>query len=420
MTDKTGTSPAWAVSDAEAEKLIPESGFIRDYMHYMRECTDAPMIFHYGVISTILSCATSGADILWTSDENPNKTSKIITPMWSALIGVSGAARKSSCMNKGAYLLRRAKAIDTDPEVFLPGDGSLEGWHDFMCEHPQVVLHRDELSVLFDMARRGYSEGVKNWMMEIHSGLPKRRVTRKDAEAKEEKIIERPRLTVLGGIPPAVFSKVAVAGDWNSGFLARFAFWPGEREWFKLKTEDDSAEELRLYKWLYHYAISLNGYITVNDATRDVIDQWFLHEIEERRQSLPPGLYSHFVRYQDLGLRIAAMQAVALGRRSPKDSVRIKEEDTYHAVDVLNALMRATECLFQDSGRDSERVAEDDLLNLIRGYGRPVTPREILDRFPISSAQLHRRLNVLVDSNIIRKKKDSSKTVGRTPWLYFC
>lgn len=220
MPDNQVSSVQWAVPDAEAEKLIPSTGFIRDYMLYLRECTDAPLIYHYGSIVTMLSCATSRADIIWINPKDKSNSHKITTPIWSVLIGTSGAARKSTCMNRVVKMMGRA---NPEPEALLPSDGSLEGWHNFLCDYPRVMLHRDELSVLFDQARRGYSEGIKNWLMEIHSGLPKRRVTVKDQKQEEARIIERPRLAILGGIPPEVFDRVAVAGDWNSGFLARFA-----------------------------------------------------------------------------------------------------------------------------------------------------------------------------------------------------
>ena len=421
MTDKTVLPPDWAVTDAEADEITPDSGFIHDYMEYMKGCTDAPRIFHYGTIVTILSCAVSGADILCQDPRGRDHTYKIPTPIWSTLIGQSGAARKSNCMNRGVHLLQRAKAITSDPEVVLPSDGSLEGWHDFMCEHSEVLLHRDEMSVLFDQARRGYSEGIKNWLMEIHSGMPKRRVTRRDSAAKEEKIIERPRLAILGGIPPAVFTKVAGAGDWNSGFLARFAFWPGAREWYNRYPTNSSDEDTKLTKWLHKYGLGVKGFLYANHDVREVIADWFVATIEDVRETLPDGLYSHFVRYQDLGLRLAAMHAVSQPSQGVKDHIHVKKADAEHAVAVLDVLHRHTWALFRQSGKETEREGEDNLLQLIRSFGKPVTQSDIVERSSMSFSSVQRRMRLLHEMGIIEKKKqtrNSGVTVGRIPWLY--
>ena len=76
MSDNTSSLPEWAVPNEGASDLIPKSGFIHDYMTYMQKCTDAPLIYHYGVATSILSCACSGADILCRDPEEEGKYAK--------------------------------------------------------------------------------------------------------------------------------------------------------------------------------------------------------------------------------------------------------------------------------------------------------------------------------------------------------
>lgn len=424
MSDNTSslpdwTVPEWAVPNDEALDLIPKSGFIRNYMTYMQKCTDAPLIYHYGVATTILSCACSGADILCRDVEEGGKRHYVIpTPIWSALIGVSGAARKSSSMNSGIHMLTRAKSL-SQRDALLPGDGSLEGWHDFMVENNEVLLYRDELAVMFDQAKRGYSEGLKHWLMEMYSGHTKTRSTVKDQKSEEKgkgKTIERPRLAILGGIPPDTFTEKSSTTDWRSGFLARFTFWPGEREWFKRRPGGDPATETLLAQWLAKVACKVTGYVEVPPNCREDLTDWFMEHVESHRRTLAPDFYSHLVRYQDLGLRLAAMHAVARAP-SPKNIIA-NDEDVQCAFKALTLLKASSEHLFKNSQKDAEKSGEDEIIAFLQKAKKPKTLNEISERLSISRATLHRRLKVLQEGGEIRKKKGYSEAVGPKPWLY--
>ena len=427
MCEKPNLLPKWAVSDESAAELIPESGFIHDYMTYMKGCTDAPLIYHYGVAVTILSSAVSGADILCKDSLAGSKNHYVLpTPIWSALIGISGAARKSSSMSAGIGMLTRAKSIKQQ-EALLPSDGSLEGWHDFMVDHNEVLLYHDELANMFDQARRGYSEGLKHWMMEIYSGRTKTRSTVKANKEKkgddEEgngktlgKTISRPRLSVLGGIPPDIFVEKSSAMDWQSGFLARFVFWPGDREWFNRKPGSNATKETELARWLNKIACNVGGYIEIPEICSDRLMDWFFNEVETHRRSLAPPFYSHLVRYQDLGLRLIAMHAVA--RASSAKKIEAVPEDADEAIKALNLLKTAANHLFQDAQKDTERSGEDNLINLLKVSSKPLNQTEISEELSISQATISRRLQTLFKGGVITKKKSSSHTVGMKPWVY--
>ena len=408
--------PLWAIEDADALNLIPDTGFIKGYMEYLRTCTDAPVIYHYGTIMTVLSVACSGADIMC---RYPKGSRYLPTPIWSVLVGDSGSSRKSSSMSAGVDMLERAKSIMPNPEVLLPADGSLEAWHDFLVENEQALLYRDELAVLFDQSKRNYSDGLKHWLMELYTGRPRTRVTLKGKATGKASTIQRPRLGILGAIPPDTFSKKAQHSDWLSGFLARFTFWPGDREWWMRYPRADLKKETELVKWLNKVACKRTGYIEIGEEPNNRIADWVYQEVEKPRKHLSSEMYSHLVRYQDLALRLAAMHAV--GRcTSSKEVPTVTDEDIDIVLTALDLLKQSISVLFPLTQKNEETRIEDRIIELI-GQKRknPMKRTELQKRLPeLSRAKLSKILKALTENGDIKRVKLPQKR-GRPAWGYF-
>lgn len=113
------------------------------------------------------------------------------------------------------------------------------------------------------------------------------------------------------------------------------------------------------------------------------------------------------------------MQAVARGREHVKKPVQINEEDVRHAVQVLSVLMKATEVVFLNSGKDQEDKEADQIVELLKNSKKGYTLSQIRERLSMTRTTVQRRLNMLVEHQEVRKQKESSNTVGRSAWLYF-
>lgn len=409
--------PDWVVSDEEIEQALLSRGWITDYVNYARTVTDAPLAYHYATATTIILHALSHIDIrVYTSDTDLKTNGhhyELTTPLWTALIGLSGD-RKSFAMDLGLDLLRRA----VGPEAILPTDGSIEAWTDYLADHPNIVLHREELSFLFSQSRRSYMEGLKDWMLTLHSGRRYDRTTRRKKKASDDKgmehdtgenehvVIERPRMTTLGAIPPEVFRTKSESLDWSSGFFARFMFFPGVRTRYQNSPQRNAAIEGDLAQRLQALHRTMQQPIKIPPDTAKIISEWVLKEIEPLRGKINNRIYSHFTRYLELGYRLTAAQAASYWQK-PEGAVLATPKHARAAREALWTLKDAMCHLFAIAVKTNERSFEDELHEYFYRRSRKWIGLDALDEaFPEYS---RRRLSawcrgMFEDSRLQQKK----------------
>lgn len=407
MTDQ----PAWAIPD-DVVSALPLTGWVKDYLAYGAYCTDAPLAYHLGVGFTVLAAAAANVDVRIYRPDDGLK-SEVPLHLWSVLVADTGD-RKSQAMDLGIDILRVARKMAGAPRFLLPNDGSLEAWHDFMAESPNVLLYRDEIATLFDQSRRGYSEGMKHWLIERGHGKELERTTK--AKGKESVVVERPRICILGGIPPDTFRAKSGKGDWRSGFLTRFSFWPGRRTRYMSTPVTDAKTEKILATWVANVAYRSRGYLAIVQEGTTVISDWVLRTVERMREDYPPEVFGHLLRYQDLAYRLSGM--IALGEQikaqiAPAGVVVVRKCHTEAAVEVIEALRPAAMALFGELAREAERGEEQEIIEVLRQCRRPLTSRELSG---ILSNWSYRRLRItleaLVNVGVLQKVKTKAGRIG--------
>ena len=414
--------PVWSVLDTETSFLVPEEGWLADYMLYAGGSTDAPLIYHLG--SALTALATAAANVTIVVRHHDGRVYELPMFLWSIIVGLSGD-RKSRAMGLAKRLLERARASSDSPDVLLPADGSLEAWHDFMADSNNVLLYREELAFLLDQSRRGYSESTKSWLLTLHAGDSHTRVIRpKSGEGHEVNriVIERPRLSILGGIPPDTFRVKTGRGDWRSGFLARFTFWASQREHYEDFPATNQRTETELAKWLSRVAVLSRGAIVLSHEVAAPIADWIRKEVEANRRVLPDEVYSHLIRYQDLGYRIAALFALSRITRpllGATQQLQVQKRDVELALNVLNLLRRSTCLLFSAFSTSSEGEDENEVLNLLAHAPEPMTPVEVALKMPsLSIARARRCLEELERAGAIIQCRKLGPGRGRKPTGY--
>jgi hypothetical protein len=422
--------PVWSVPDVEARQAIPKQGFIKDYLEFMMKDCDAPVMFHFGTVMTTLAAALADTDIVCQWKDGTYFKLPMI--LWSVVVGLSGD-RKSSAMRVGVDLLIRARSVTDNPDVLLPNDGSVEALTDCLIASNNAMIYRDEVATLFDASRRGYSEGTQHWLLTLESGKPYSRVTRQDTAGKKKdedggsvkgdgtsqgRIIERPRVCILGAIPPDVFKNKSNSGDWRSGFLARCVFWPGWRERYELPRTNEDQERM-LSQWLVKFIKGHKGNLIIPPKYSHAIVDWVLEEVEPLRGHIPDGLQSHFTRYQDLGMRLLILYA-----RSRygyyKGAITIEEDDLKRTLALLTIMKKYSSILFRESQLSVEGTEENDILSILEEAKRELSLPDLCKRLPnLSKRKISAIMKTLTDARIINRKPDSSRGSGRRPWLYF-
>jgi hypothetical protein len=399
----------WATQDAEAKMLIGKEGIFHEILDDLMSSTDAPAIYHVASMFTTAVAALGQCD-LHVGDPG----SMVMQPMimWSAVIGDSGD-RKSSAISRSVSSLRQ-----TAPERLFPTDGSQEAWHLALSEQPTSLLYRDELSGLFDSAARSYSQGLKSWLLDTWDGQD---MTRKTLAHKECTII-RPRFSILGGIPPTVFSEKTRRGDWSSGFLARFTYWGGRREsWNAFQHGNCNG---KLTKWLSTVALVSQGSIVLSEEDAMPLCEWIYDETEKTRMEFHPEVLSALQRLQSTGYKLAAVYEMQkrtkpFGYGSVEQQVRVSKESVIAIMPIVKMLKKTVMELFTSTMDLAENADESKVLRLFNIHDE-ISRKDAAKYTGLSSRKVNDILDSLEKGERLSKQisKPANGKTGRPTFVY--
>lgn len=439
MTDNKVSLPGWAISDEEVGQCTPEKGFIKDYIDYMTVCTDAPSIYHLGACLSLLSCASCFCEVQQMTDYGKNEQPMIL---WIALIGYSGD-RKSTAMEGAKNLLSRFRMATPEKRAILPAEGSMEALHDTLCESPNVLMYRDELAQLFDARRKSYMSGMTSWLLELYSGQDRPRVTKSKqgggngngdngsssrapdegdpgpASGNNEMIIKRPRVNILGGIPPDTFKSKATKGDWSSGFLARFKFFGGKRLDWKLSQVRDEAVETELARWLHKVPWESRGKVVLYNDINKRIGEWIYDNVElpRQRELTNQDMFSQLMRLQEFGCRVAALYAMSRQKKpqlADGGKIKVDHSDVDRVLCLLEALKRSSMSLFEGTVATVENSEEQEILDWLKTQDVPPSYRQTSKAFPaISSRKVKVHIMTLIEKGLVSVSRTKPKGPGR-------
>ena len=416
--------PDWAVSNDLARTFVPDYGFLHDYVEYMESSTDAPTIYHIGSALSMMTAACPYCDVIEISNEGVNKQPLIL---WIALVGYSGD-RKSTSMEAAVALLEQFRMATSEKHATLTLDGSIEAWHDHLVKNPNMLAYRDELSMLFDSRQKGYLKNLFPWLLELYSGNPKIRILKsshrgEDGEQESDEkqiIIERPRVSLLGGIPPEVLLTSSTAGDWASGFLARFKFFAAMREDWKTTRTQDPVVERSLCQWLHRVAWRSRGHIVIPQDVGTMLNEWVWDNIEipRRRREEHQDLLSQFTRLQEFGIRSAGIYAISRRFKPQTDEdgrIVVDKSDMRLVLRLLEALRDSSRALFKHTRSSTDTKEGQEILNWIRSKKDSGAWRlEIAEHFPqYSPSTIYRRLQELIEMDLLSKNREKNPKTGR-------
>lgn len=421
--------PGWAISDDEVQNFLPDNGFIRDYMDYMSSVTDAPMIYHLGSVLALLSMSCPYCDVKEVTADGDNIQPIIL---WIALIGYSGD-RKSTAMDQARGLLERFRMTTSEKQSTLIMDGSTEAWHDHLVKNPNTLIYKDELSQVFDVRGRGYMAGVTGWLLELYSGNSRTRIVKKrrnegDEQSKDDEVqktIERPRVSILGGIPPETLTEKATSGDWSSGFLARFKFFCGMRESWKPTITKDQRVETELCKWLLKVPWRSRGVIKISKDQSDRLSEWIWQNVEipRRQHAVPQNLISQLTRLQEFGARASALYAMSR-QNSPQTAdggvLLVDKSDIDRVLLLLDGLKRSSQVMFDETRSSVSFREEKSVYEWLVASPDGMSIKDLRERFPqMTYKQITAHLIGLTEQGVIKKVKGPIVSgTGRPPYVY--
>jgi len=216
--------------------VIPPNGFLRSYVTYCAQATDAPEVYHVAAGLATLAGAVADKLPFRLVGDRPTYPN-----MWSVLLGQSRAARKTTSVNLGAEML-----ADAAPVRVLPDAGSFEQLVDEIQATPTGLIVHPEFAHFLKTTERGYAAPLRTLLMQLYD-CP-RRFTR--TLKKKKIVIETPIvLSMSAACATPLLCAYTDDLDWTGGFLPRCLLVYAERERLALPLGDDAWRQ-QLVAWL--------------------------------------------------------------------------------------------------------------------------------------------------------------------------
>jgi hypothetical protein len=228
-------------SEREVVKMLPTHGFLREYVRWAAARTDAHIAFHVPVALELLSQSVP-------LDFNFPFGSEIRANFYSLLVGSSRKSHKTTSIKLGRSVLLKAMS-----HQLMEQPGSWEVLIDSLRgdSNSQQLLIYPEFGAFLSESEKGYLAPLRTKLVELYDALPISRALKKNGGKKS--LVERPRLSVLGGCAPGFLEEHTSSVDWTEGFFARFYIISAERERTMELPSIDDEERDRLAALLLEY-----------------------------------------------------------------------------------------------------------------------------------------------------------------------
>lgn len=208
----TATKPVW-----DFEKIrhcVPPDGYIRNYVEYAIQCTDAPPLYHILAATAIVSAAVAPhTDLVFQNELHP-------LHLFVLIIGDSSESRKTSAIKRAVRVADPVFGAQSTlgDRLWWPTISSPEGIIEELIREPNRLMLLSEWTDMQRLSgRAGYwQHGQELWNL-IYDAQDMVR-----ARSKEKRSIQRPRVTILGASTPTLVDHATESIDWDGGKMARY------------------------------------------------------------------------------------------------------------------------------------------------------------------------------------------------------
>lgn len=204
--------PVWKFH--ELTRFLPERGYIRDYVEYAIQCTDAPPLYHILAATAVVSAAVApNLDFYFEGEMHP-------LHLYILLVGDSSESRKTSAIKRAVRVAEPVfeKISMRGPRLWWPIVSSPEGITEELGKEPNRLMLLSEWTEMHRLSSRaGYWQHASEFWNLLYDAL--------DASRSRSKVqiqITRPRVSILAASTPSLIEHATTPVDWLGGKLARY------------------------------------------------------------------------------------------------------------------------------------------------------------------------------------------------------
>jgi hypothetical protein len=289
------------ITEAEVLNILPANGFVRSYIEYAMQRTDANCAYHLGGALSILSqCVPVEYCVPYASPLWGN--------MFTLIVGGSSKSRKTASINIAQRILREA-IPDSVGEV----PGSQEGVYESLRAQQRQLIVYGEFGEFLAKAEEGYMMPLKTAYTNLWDGIPIGRALAK----KRQGLVANPRLSLLCGVATDLLERHTEQADWTGGFLARFLtfFAEPEREFSSPPTDDVGARRA-LVQWVVDLAnppVPPSDCLWLDSAGRTMWEDWY-ESMRSMRDGANPRVGAACSRATSIAAKIVLLMAWDIGQ----------------------------------------------------------------------------------------------------------
>ncbi len=388
------------MSDA-FETPFPPGHFVRDYLDYAAERTDASHAYHEVAALVLLALATPNVRASLTPYPNG-----LPTNLYALVVGDSTRSRKSTAISLAADIASAAIAGSRIPDAFSP-----EAFAEALAQRPRdsTLWTPDEFGETMTKLRSAkYMSGLTALLLTIYAGNDyevrrhSKRVKGGGAEEDTDRI-EQPNLSILGATTPAIFETLTEA-EVTSGLLPRFAIVnpttkPARKPFYEVPTGIEARRNqlVSRLRHIYDAASARPHTVEFQEGALEALDA-FAQTLEESTE-LNEAVRTMQQRLSAMAVKLAMLSAAGWqdGMR-PNEPLRVAIQDGEMAVSVAQRWA-------EDAKAFAERVGETRFETVLQKCMRIVEAKKAVPRSVIAqNAHVPKKLLDDIEATAIDRK----------------
>lgn len=379
---------------------ISQANFVRDYIDYAKEVTDAPEVFHHFLSYSVLSAICRGNIFLCLGDQ------KVYPNFYLVLIAPSSLYRKSTSLFIAKRLIQ-----DIDKSLLLPQEFSQEALASTLAAAPQGILFWSEFASFLSASEKEYMRGSKEFLTDLFDAPPL--YSRKLKSGTVE--IKNPVISVATATTLQWFLERAKKDDLKGGFLVRFLWVPASKKEKRLAIPPEADEEKRKALLYQLKAIqNIAGKMSLSNEAKKRYETWHIeHEREAdsmEDRDLLGGFYSRFETY---GLKFAMLNEVASTRK-----LTVSDQSMEKALCLIDFLKRSLRKLADEElAFGWFNQAKKGILKKLREAGK-IGRSELLRSSNLTKKQFDSVMDTLIDEDRVRNKTEPTDTKPRRIYVF--
>lgn len=348
------------ITEAEADRAVPKSGFLRQYFDYARQCTDANAAFHIvGGLLVLAQAIPEGIGF-------PFGDAPLFGNLFGLVVGTSTESRKSVAVKIAQRLLQTAGV-----GYVAEAPGSHEGLSDSVRENPKQVIIYDEFGAFLSQTERGYAVPLKTLFTALYDNSEIGRALSENSSKKRKRLgpIKNPRVSLLGGSTLDFLERHTEPQDWTGGFLARFFTIYADRErMFELPPPRVPGREALVERLQRLVMLNENSAAGVCQGLADgIVPLWkdWYRAMEARLAASVRETRAAVARSSTMCLKIAMLLAWDGGRPQSNDEWWIEEAELVPAIRMIELHIRSVLEIGQKLASSKDLRDRQSVLNVL-------------------------------------------------------